>query len=123
MPTWKKLLLRSAGFGAGFAVVACTIIGIVVWYTERPKSPEAWNKQAITAEYDFVVPEGAKNELVFHYVLQNNTDFDYRVVSKTETDITAKLKREKGFSQFGGRYVTTDYPIFVDSGRNHEIQV
>jgi hypothetical protein len=113
MPTWKKLLLRSAGFGAGFAVVVCAVIGVAVWYSERPKRPEPWNKQAITAEYDFVVPEGEKNELVFHYILQNNTDSDYRVASDTGIDITGKLKREKGFSQFASHYVTTDYPVFV----------
>lgn len=116
MPTWKKILLRSAGFGAGFAVVVCAVIGGFIWYSNRPKQPKPWNKQAITAEYDYVRPEGDKNNLVFRYILQNNTDFDYRVDSDTSIAITGKLKQEKGYSDFGGpfgRYVTTEYPILV----------
>jgi hypothetical protein len=112
MALWKKILLRSLGFGAGFAVVLCAVAGSWLWYSERPKPPQPWNKQAITAEYDYVLPEGDKNNLSFRYVLQNNSDSDYRISSDGEIEITAKLKREQGFQQFS-HFVTTEYPIFV----------
>jgi hypothetical protein len=113
MSLWKRLLLRSAGFGAGFALMLCAVAGSWLWYNGRPKPPKPWNKQAITAEYDIVRPEGDKDNLAFHYILQNNTDSDYRVDSDAGIDISAKLKHEKGFSAFAPRYVTTEYPIFV----------
>ncbi len=116
MPLWKKILLHSIGIGAGIAVTLSIIIGGWVWYSGRPKPPKPWNRQAITAEYDFVRPEGDKNNLTFHYILQNNTAFDYRVDSDAEIEITGRLKQEKGFSQFANHYVTVEYPIFVPAG-------
>jgi hypothetical protein len=113
MPTWKILLLRSAGFGAGFAIVLCAVAGTWFRYTSRPKPPKPWNKTAITAEYDYVRPGGEKDYLAFSYLLQNNTDFDYRVESDSGVEITGRLKKEKGFSTFADHYVTADYPIFV----------
>jgi hypothetical protein len=113
MATWKLTLLRSLGFGAGFAVAFCAVAGSWIWYSQRPKPPKPWNKQAITAEYDFVRPDGDKNNLTFHYILQNNTDSDYRLDSDTGIEITGRLKQEKGFSAFANHYVTTEYPVFV----------
>jgi hypothetical protein len=82
MDTWKRILLRAAGVGGGFALVAAVILGIVVWWSGRPAKPKPWNTQAIT-------PAG-KNELeiqttgeVFHLRpkcnLKNNTGKDYRM--------------------------------------------
>jgi len=113
MQTWKIVLLRSVGFGAGFAVALCAIAGTWFWYEARPKPPKPWNKAAITAEYDYVRPDGEKNNLTFHYILQNNTDTDFRIDSDSAIEITGKLKQEKGLSAFANRYVTTDYPVFV----------
>jgi hypothetical protein len=113
MQTWKIVLLRSVGFGAGFAVVLCAVAGTWFRYAARPKPPKPWNKTAITAEYGYVRPEGEKGYLAFNYVLQNNTDFDYRVESDSGIEITGRLKSEKGFSTFADRYVTADYPIFL----------
>jgi hypothetical protein len=113
MSTWKLVLLRSAGFGGGFALVFCILTGSWLWYKTRPQPPRSWDKRAITAEYDYVRPEGDKDYLNFHYLLQNNTDFDYRIDSDSGIEITGSLKREQGFSSFANHYVTTDYPIFV----------
>lgn len=105
--------MKGFGFGAGFALTLSLITGLWVWRENRPKPPKPWNKQAITAEYNGVIPEGDKDFLAFYYTLQNNTEADYRVESDAGIDITGRLKQEKGFSQFGPRYVTTQYPIFV----------
>src|ERR1017187_2886645 len=88
MENWKKILLRAAGVGAGFAVVAAILIGITLWWIGRPAKPKPWNTQAIT-------PAG-KNELeiqvraeVFHLQpkcsLKNNTGKDYRMVAESGT--------------------------------------
>jgi hypothetical protein len=113
MPFWKKLLLRSLGIGAGFAVTLSAIVAGWAWYTGRPQPPRPWDRQAIVAEYVNALPEGDKNNLSFHYVLQNNTGLDYRVDSSARIEITGRLKAEKSFSRFSDNFVTTDYPIFL----------
>jgi hypothetical protein len=107
MPLWKTILLRSAGFGAGFALMLSAIVGGWASYSNRPKPPKPWDSRAITAEYDYVTPYGDKNYLTFYYALQNNTDNDYRIDGKAGIEITGKLKRENAFD------VTVVYPIFV----------
>jgi hypothetical protein len=88
MENWKKIVLRSAGVGGGFAVVAAIIVGIAVWWSGRPAKPKPWNTQAIT-------PAG-KNELevqtrgqVFHLQpkcnLKNNTGRDYKMAAESGT--------------------------------------
>jgi hypothetical protein len=113
MATWKQVLLRSIGFGAGFGFAFCAVAGSWIWYTERPKPAKPWNRRAITAEYDFVRPSGDKNYLTFHYILQNNSDSDYRLDSDAGIEISGRLKQERGLSTFGDHYVTAEYPVFV----------
>lgn len=113
MPTWKRILLRSVGFGAGFAVVLVIVVGVWTWYRERPKPPKPWNEHAITAEYESVTTKGDENYVSFEYVLQNNTESDYRLTSMTGVDLTAKLGRTRSFAQFGGLIDAIAFPIFV----------
>jgi hypothetical protein len=113
MSKWKLVFLRGVGFGVGFALMVCGIGGSWLWYKSRPRPQAPWNKQAIVAEFDYVRPQGENNNLTFHYVLQNNTDSDYRIDSEADAEITARLKKEKGFSSFANKYVKIDYPIFV----------
>jgi len=113
MPSWKTVFLRSAGFGAGFVVALCGVALLWFLYSGRPKPPKPWNKLAIVAEYDDVRPVGGKDYLNFNYMLQNNTNFDFRVDSEAGIAITAKMKQEKGFAQFAPGVVTISYPIFV----------
>lgn len=82
MENWKRILLKAAGVGGGFAVVAAVILWVAVWWSGRPATPKPWNTRAI-------IPAG-KNELegqtraeVFHLQpkcsLKNNTSRDYRM--------------------------------------------
>jgi hypothetical protein len=88
MDNWKRILLRAAGVGGGFAVVAAVILGIAVWWLGRPAVSKPWNTQAITP--------GGKSELevqtraeVFHLQpkcnLKNNTGKDYRMAAESGT--------------------------------------
>jgi len=111
VPLWKQILLRSVGFGAGFAIMLCIIVGLFVWYRERPKPPKPWSKQAITAEYDYVSSDD-DNKIFFYYTVQNNTESDYRLESDTQVELAARLKEEKAFDS-SGKVVTLDYPVFI----------
>jgi hypothetical protein len=113
MSSWKTILLRSVGFGIGVTLALCGLAACLIWYNDRPKPPKPWDKQAIVAEYDGARLYGEKDDISFFYMLQNNTDLDYRIESKSGVEVTAKLKQEKGFSTFGAGFVTTDYPVFV----------
>jgi hypothetical protein len=88
MDNWKRILLKAAGVGGGFALIAAMIIGIAVWWSGRPQKPKPWNTHAVT-------PVG-KNELeiqvreeVFHLQpkcnLKNNTGKDYRMAAESGT--------------------------------------
>ncbi len=113
MPIWKKILLRSLGFGAGFALTLCVIVGVWVWHRDRPKPPTPWNKQAITAEYELLSTRGGENHIVFIYTLQNNTDEDFRLDSDIGINLTPRLQEEREFAQFSQTYFTLEYPVFV----------
>lgn len=113
MPLWKKILLRSAGFGAGFAITLCVVVGVWIWYIERPKPPKPWDKQAITAEYDNVSTAGDENFFSVQYILQNNTDVDYRLDSDSGVEISAKLQQQKGLAEFSRKTIAVEFPVFV----------
>jgi hypothetical protein len=115
MPLWKRILLKSIGFGAGFALTLCILFGVWLWYRERPRPPKPWNKQAITTEYEGVDTRGADNHIIFVYTLQNNTDEDFRLDSDLGVNLTAKLQEQKEFAQFSQTYFALDYPVFVPS--------
>lgn len=123
MPTWKRILLRSVGFGAGFAVVLSIAVGVWTWYRGRPKPPKPWNEHAITAEYDSVTTRGDENYVSFQYVLQNNTDSDYRLTSMTGIDLAATLASTRSFSQFGGLSDAFTFPIFVPAKSRTRITI
>lgn len=76
---WKRMLLRVAGFGAGFAAVSALILGFGLWWLHRPAKPKPWNTTAITASFAQLSSEGENYTIVFVYTLQNNTDADYRI--------------------------------------------
>jgi hypothetical protein len=70
---WKTVLLRAAGFGGGFAIIAALLLGGVIWWTDRPKQ---WSDNSITAKptelYTRQVDEEVRAE--FHYAFTNNTN-------------------------------------------------
>ena len=111
--SWKRLFIKAAGVGAGFALILSILASAGIWYMNRPKPPKPWDTKAITAEYIDADVEGDKNTLVFNYTLQNNTEFDYRVADTIGITVGAKLKRENSLSLGGSGSFSLDYPIFV----------
>lgn len=43
---WRFFLLRSCGFGAGFALTLNGLIGVWVWAGSRPKPEKPWDNAA-----------------------------------------------------------------------------
>jgi hypothetical protein len=113
MDNWKKIAIRAAAFGAGFAVVAVVIVGGAVWWSNRPVKPKSWNKSAITATYDTLDTEGDANTFEFVYTLENNTDYDYRAADEGEIHLAANLKKFHSLSFDQGKMLKTDYPIYI----------
>jgi hypothetical protein len=112
---WKRMFLKAAGFGAGFAILLILIGGGLLWYSNRPKPPKAWDAHAIVAEYDYVTTQGDANNIAVYYTLQNNTDFDYEIPSADQIQLAAKLGRENSLSieKSGGDALAGDFPVFV----------
>jgi hypothetical protein len=83
MENWKKIVLKAAAFGAGFAVVAAIFLGVTLWWSGRPPKPKPWDSKSITAT--FITAKsygGADSYFEFEYGLKNNTDGDYRLPEK-----------------------------------------
>jgi hypothetical protein len=97
VPTWKKILLRSAGFGAGFAIVVCGVIGGVIWYSSRPsKAVKKWNTTAlkVTEPPAFGAYKNDKDSRMyveFNYSVQNNTDDDYKIESAESLKVLVRF--------------------------------
>jgi hypothetical protein len=77
---WKTVLLRAAGFGGGFAIVAAILVGGVIWWSNRPKE---WSDKSVTAKptelYTRQIDEEVRVE--FHYAFTNNTNIEYTLPS------------------------------------------
>jgi len=56
MPSWKRLVIVSFSWGAGFAVGFSVIAGAILWYTLRPQRPKPWDKAVITGTFDYIDP-------------------------------------------------------------------
>jgi hypothetical protein len=108
MDNWKRIAIRAAGFGTGFAIAAAVIVGAVVWGSSRPPKPKPWNTKAITATYDTLDTEGDANTFEFIYTLENNTDYDYRAEDENEIHLAATLRKSRSLSFDKGKILKAD---------------
>lgn len=113
MQPWKKILLRAAGFGGAFAIIAAIIIGTFLWWSSRPAKPKQWDEKAIVTSYDGLRTEGESNTFVFDYTLENKTDEDYRVDNDSQVHMAAFLKRSQALSFSDTKNLHTDFPIYI----------
>jgi hypothetical protein len=129
LPTWKRILLKSMGFGAGFAIVVCVAVGTWIWYDSKPKPPKPWNSSALKATdppyfSSFAVagkngsPE--KSSIKFTYSILNNTDTDYEMNKGDELKLLLKLGDT--VSQ-PAPFLTLDFPIFIPSKQKGTLTV
>lgn len=118
--SWKIIALKSALFGAGFALILMLVVGGFIWYQTVPKPPKPWDNNAIIATYNYVDTRGENDIIVFYYTLENNTDYDYSMKGKNNILLYANLERENNLSggQLGGKtnkLLTINYPINIPS--------
>lgn len=123
MPTWKKVFLRSAGFGAGFAVALAVMIGIFAWNESRPKPPRPWDASAIKAKY-YRVSTSSDSQLEFEYILENTTDLDYKLEEYSGARIAGRLGDTGGFVGFGDKEnIKLEVPVYIPAHNKTRITV
>jgi hypothetical protein len=116
---WKTVLLRAAGFGAGFAVCLAILGGILYWYSHRSKP---WNNTALKATFAGMSfhtrPQDPAYDITLDFDVENTTSRDYdfnpaglKILAVTE-DGNA-LSKEFGNYQSGEP--TLDGPSFITS--------
>jgi hypothetical protein len=101
--------------------VAAAIIGVSLWYQNRPHPPKPWNSKAITATYDYPDTESGPadnvgfrpDQLVFYYTLENTTDFDYRIPQRDQFQLTGKLARENSLTGDDQNLTLGGEPLFL----------
>jgi hypothetical protein len=78
--SWKKLFIRTAGFGAGTIVALIVCTSTFYWWSHRPKP---WTDSVISAKYTQITleQEGEELCLVFEYALTNHTKNPYTLPS------------------------------------------
>ena len=57
---WKVFVLRSAGIGGGFAVVATLLLGGIIWWSNKPKP---WSATSVTAKATYLTTQLVGEEL------------------------------------------------------------
>jgi hypothetical protein len=86
----KRLFMKAAGFGAGFAIVFCLTAAGVIWYAHRPVQPKPWNKTAFKAQFDRVYTSPKTKHFIFDYIIENTSDSDYRLNSTLGVNLTVE---------------------------------
>jgi hypothetical protein len=127
MTTWKRLVLISAGFGAGFAICACVLAGAAYWYSSRPKP---WNKNALKATYATMEfdtrPQEASYKVDFLYDVENATERNYEFNSSNFT-LLAVLAESNALSKEFGHYQAEvprlDGPAFIPAHGKARVHV
>ena len=119
---WKNGLIKSAGFGAGFALTLAAIVALGFWYVSRPKPLKPWNKTAITAEFLELGTSEEEGTINLWYTLTNSTDADYRIDNVTDIT-TAGLTRDDDALYAFNQGVSFDVPLIVPARRKTEVML
>jgi hypothetical protein len=127
MATWKRLVLNSAGFGAGFAISVAVIVGSFYWYSTRPKP---WNKNALkatfaTMEFD-TRPQETSYKVYFLYDVQNTTERNYDFNPSNFTLLAVLVGGNvlsKEFGNYQAEDPKLDGPAFIPSHGKVRIRV
>jgi hypothetical protein len=98
---WKTVLLRAAGFGGGFAIVAVLVLGAIFWWTSRPKQ---WSDRSITAKPTQLIMQQTGEELrfEFRYAFTNHTNAEYALPSPDMGALMRKLPKDGSLDKMDG---------------------
>jgi len=132
----KTLVIKSAAFGAAFAIVLAAISFVVYIWQTRPKADPAWNTSALHATFsdidvweDVVDDKGhpiergdgalRPGDIEFTYVVENRSGRDY---ATDGSSIVAMVRRPNGLAASEGD-VRVKYPIFIPAGQRVAMKV
>jgi len=119
--TWKRLLLRGIGAGAGFAITLSAIVGIWLWYSNRPKPEMPWNTSAIKATSTRLLYSIEQDKLVgdFRYSLENTTKRDYRLPANA--DLMVRLAQDMSYRNASNMSFERD--LYIPAGQKVNISI
>lgn len=94
MPTWKQILFKGMGFGAG-AVITLVLVA-AGWYGYATR-PRPWNKNALKAKFNGFTYQSKQEAFVitFEYVLENTTSKDYTL--PPDTSVFERMVYDSGY--------------------------
>jgi len=117
----KRALALAFAFGAGVAICGVAGIASLAWWASRPKP---WNPTAITAQFDAIGTQGPENKLIFYYVLQNNTERDFRINSDGEVQLAGRLDRQQSLAGESSKDVLSgEFPFFLPARQRARLGV
>jgi hypothetical protein len=107
----KRAIVLAFFAGVGAATILAGSVVFVSWRANRPKP---WNPTAITATFDSIDTEGPEKKLVFYYVLQNNTDGDFRIASDAAVVLVGNLAKQQSLTTESSKELLSgEFPLFV----------
>jgi hypothetical protein len=124
MPTWKTILLRSAGFGVGVAIALILVVGGVAWYQGRPKRWDESALSVVSSESNTSWKFGAQAAPEFagfslDYALRNNTGGDITITENVV--IMERQAKEKTLKQIS--FATPYSSYFIPAHQKAEFSV
>ncbi len=123
MPVWKKLLLCSAGFGAGLTLALVAALGTWSWYAHRPKPDPSWDASSIKADITGIsISTHTADSFVatLQYKLSNTTDKDYSMPPESARIVMTKLPADNGYSRGSA---VMDVEVFIPAHNNMNVNV
>ena len=119
MENWKKILLKAAGFGGGFAVFGAIILGTITWWVSRPTS---WKTNAVTAKYSTLTARQTNDvvQMDFVYSLTNHTKNDYSLPPFVAGSLMRRLPESDSVEKLDD--VTWDYDVKIPPKQTVDIK-
>src|SRR5690348_3751597 len=78
---WKRVLIKAAGFGAGFCLTLTIVVVAGMWYESQPKTQKPWDEKTIAAKWSGLEYQrvGDEMQLRYTYAFHNTLASDYHV--------------------------------------------
>jgi hypothetical protein len=118
MASWKRLLLKAAGFGAGSVLVVSLIVLTWVSWSNRERP---WKKSVITTSFTVITAQVRDESvyLTFKYGLHNTGKEDYSFPSTATGQLFVKLPEGRGLE----RLEDSKWPLGVIIPPNQTVNI